>query len=450
MVYVLSKEGLPLMPTKRHGKVRRWLKEGKAKVVDVLPFTIQLLIDVTVYKQAITLGIDSGYTHVGFSAVTAKEELLAGELTLLEKEKERNKERAMYRRIRRGRLRYRAPRFDNRRRSDDWLAPSILHKLEAHLRLVNKIKKILPITKVVVEVASFDTQKIKNPAIEGKDYQEGEQKDFWNLREYILHRDHHKCQYPECKSKEKKQVILEVHHIGFWKKDRSDRPGNVITLCTDCHKPENHLEGGKLWDWEPKVKTMQAEAFMTAVRWRLAKELDAEIAYGYETKSKRIALGLPKSHANDAFCIAGGTIQARSPVLTLKHVRRNNRSLEKFYDSKVVDIRTGKIVKGNELNCGRRTRNKNLNTENLRKYRGVKVKKGRRSIRKQRYALQPNDMVYYYGKKHEVQGVQSYGTYVKLRGRKKPVNAKKVYLYRYGRGMQSGNWEAPLLAVNNT
>ncbi len=446
MVYVLSQEGFPLMPTKRHGKVRRWLKDGKAKVIDTLPFTIQLLVDTTEYKQEITLGIDSGYTHVGFSAVTKTEELLAGELTLLQGEKERNKERAMYRRIRRGRLRYRAPRFNNRRKPEGWLPPSILHKLEAHLRLVEMIKKILPITKVVVEVASFDTQKIKNPDIEGKAYQEGEQQGFWNLREYVLHRDQHQCQFPECKSKAKKGVILEVHHLGYWKKDRSHRPGNVITLCTDCHKPENHLEGGKLWAWQPKVKTMQAEAFMTAIRWRLAKELGAEATYGYITKSQRIKYDIPKSHANDAFCIAGGTTQPRSRVLKLQQVRRNNRSLEIFYDSKVIDIRTGKAVKGNELNNGRRTRNKNLNTENLRKYRGTKVKKGRRSIRCQRYALQPHDLVYYYGKKYEVAGVQNKGVYVKLREKQKPVKISSVHLYRYGRGMQSGSWEPPFIS----
>ena len=47
MVYVLNKDGGPLMPTERHGKVRRMLKEGKAKVVRREPFTIQLLYETT-------------------------------------------------------------------------------------------------------------------------------------------------------------------------------------------------------------------------------------------------------------------------------------------------------------------------------------------------------------------------------------------------------------------
>jgi hypothetical protein len=82
---------------------------------------------------------------------------------------------------------------------------------------------LMPITETIIEVAAFDIQKIKvNCEIEGKEYQEGEQLGFWNLREYILHRDNHKCQHPDCKNKAK-SPILEVHHIGFWKKDRTDR-----------------------------------------------------------------------------------------------------------------------------------------------------------------------------------------------------------------------------------
>ena len=42
MVYVLSKNGTPIMPTNNHAKVRLLLKHGKAKVVNRTPFTIQL------------------------------------------------------------------------------------------------------------------------------------------------------------------------------------------------------------------------------------------------------------------------------------------------------------------------------------------------------------------------------------------------------------------------
>ena len=43
LVYVQDQDGKPLMPTRRYGAVRRWLKSGRAKVVRREPFTIQLL-----------------------------------------------------------------------------------------------------------------------------------------------------------------------------------------------------------------------------------------------------------------------------------------------------------------------------------------------------------------------------------------------------------------------
>lgn len=70
MVYVISKDGQPLMPTKRYGKVRHLLKDGKAKMINRCPFTIQLLYDNTEYVQPISLGIDAGSKHIGVSATT--------------------------------------------------------------------------------------------------------------------------------------------------------------------------------------------------------------------------------------------------------------------------------------------------------------------------------------------------------------------------------------------
>jgi hypothetical protein len=434
MVYVISKEGKPLMPTKRHGKIRILLKNSQAKVVKRNPFTIKLLYDTTNYIQPVTLGIDSGYTYIGFSATTEKEELISGECTLLKGQSERLKEKSMYRKQRRSRLRYRAPRFDNRAIPKGWLAPSIQHKYESHLRFIAYLQSILPISKIIIEVANFDVQKIKNPKIEGKEYQEGEQKDFWNLREYILHRDDHKCQNPDCNNKSKDKV-LEVHHIGFWKKDRTDRPSNLISLCNKCHNPRNHKESGFLWGWKPKLKSFKEATFMSVVRWRLVNSLNCEHTYGFDTKSKRIALGLEKTHYNDAFCIADGSAQTRVKPIYFEQIRRNNRSLEKFYDAKYVDSRTGEKVSGQDLNSGRTTRNKNLNSENLHKYRKQKLSKGQRRIRTQRYFYQPKDLVKYDGKVFVVKGIQNKGAYIKLENLAKPVKTSLVAPYEFRKGI---------------
>ncbi len=431
MVYVLSVEGKPLMPTKRHGKVRRLLKQHLAKVVKTKPFTIQLLYETTSYTQNITLGIDSGYNYIGFSAVTEKEELICGEVKLRDDISELLKERRMYRRIRRSRLRYRKRRFDNRisTKKEGWLAPSIKHKLDSHVRFVDYLKKILPIANIVVEVANFDTHKLKNPDVAGEGYQQGEQQDFWNVREYVLYRDNYTCQL--CG---KKNTILEVHHIGYWKEDRTDRPGNLITLCTKCHSPSNHKAGGKLYGMEPVQKPLKGATFMSTIRWKLVNMLMCGYTYGYITKSKRVSLGLEKTHYNDALCIAGGINQQRIEPIYFEQNRRNNRSLEKFYDAKYVDIRDKTIKTGQELSCGRRTRNKNLNGENLHKYRGAKVSKGRRNIRKQRYAYQPKDIVVFEGKQYSVQGVQNKGEYIKLREKSKPVKTNLVKAYMFSKG----------------
>lgn len=444
MVYVLNKNGKPLMPTKRYAKIRILRKKGLIKVVKRKPFTVQLLYDVKDITQDITLGIDSGYLNVGFSVITEKQELISGEVKLLQGQKERLYERSSYRKLRRQRLRYRAPRFNNRIKSkkEGWLAPSIQHKLDSHIRMIEKLQKILPISKIIIEVANFDIQKIKNPNIEGVDYQKGEQEGFYNLREYILHRDNHKCQNPNCKNKSENPILM-IHHIVFRDMGGTNAPSNLITLCNKCHTSGNHKKGKFLYDWmvegKKAVEGFKDSTFMSMVRWRLVNylnslNLETSHTYGFETKSKRIKLKIDKTHYNDAFCIAGGVNQKRVEPFTVEQIRRNNRSLEKFYDAKFIDIRTNKKVSASKLHCGRTTRNKNLNRDNLKIYRGKKVSKGQRRIRKSRYPYQPGDLIKYDNKVYTVRGTQNKGKYIALKEISKTPNVEiiKPYVIRKG------------------
>ena len=439
MVYVISITGKPLMPTS-NAKARILLKQGRAKVVTIRPFTIQLTYKTTEYTQPITLGIDSGYLNIGFSAVTEKKELIGGEVKLLKNMSQRIQDRVMYRTIRRQQLRYRKPRFNNRKKDKGWLAPSIRHKLDSHIRFVERLKKFLPITKVIIEVASFDIQKIMNPDIQGKEYQQGEMLGYYNVREYVFHRDNHTCQNPNCKNKNDEKY-LQTHHIIFRSNGGTDRPSNLITLCSQCHTPENHLEGGFLHKWQtekPKLKGFKESTFMSTVRWRLVDLLkqnnEVLVSYGYVTKYHRERIGIEKTHHNDAFCVANGINQIRSKTLIFEQFKRNNRALEQFHDAKYIDIRTGKKVKANELNNGRRTRNKNKNGENLKKYRGQKLSKGQRRIRKQRYFYQPHDLVRYEGKIYRSTGVQNKGAYIGLKELQKIVRTDKVSPYVFSKG----------------
>jgi len=327
-VYVLNMRGEPLMPTTSR-KARILLKGGKAKVIKRTPFTIQLTSATGEAKHDITLGIDSGYEHIGISALTEKKELYSAEVQLRTDMVKLNSERRQYRRGRRNRNTwYRQPRFLNRKKSDEWLAPSIQHKLDSHIKLINKVKELLPITRIDIEVAAFDIQKIKNPDISGVEYQNGVQKDSWNVREYVLHRDNHTCQACHGKSKD---PILETHHI-ISRQVGGDAPSNLLTLCQTCHKK---VSKGKL-NLNIKIPTgFKPETFMSIVRWKLVNLLrDAgnivSHTYGYITKSIRIALGLEKSHGTDAFVIAGGTMQERNSIKYLiKQVRKCNRKLFK-------------------------------------------------------------------------------------------------------------------------
>lgn len=447
MVYVKNLDDKALMPTS-NAKARKLLKQRKAKVINLRPFTIKLTYKTkTEYVQNLNLGVDSGYANIGFSVVDENKEYISGEVKLLEGMKKRLLEKSSYRTVRRSRLRYRKPRWNNRVKSKKkgWLAPSIKHKLDTHLKFIDYLKGLLPIRKIAIEVANFDIQKMKDDLISGKEYQEGDMLGFWNIREYVFHRDGHKCQNPNCKNKGKEQV-LKVHHVRYRSEGGTDRPENLITLCSKCHTPANHKKGKFLYDWcmeGKKVRGFKDATFMSMVRWYLVNELkskhnDVFITYGYLTKNHRIEHGIEKSHANDAFAIVKGTTQVRTDnKFLVVQDRLKNRSLEKFYDTKIIDIRTGEKVLGADLNCGRSTRNKNHNTENLRKYRGMKVSKGQRRIRRKKYFYQPNDLVKYSGKVYTVKGSQNEGKYIALKEIKKVPKVELLTPYVFKKGL---NW----------
>lgn len=337
MVYVLNIDGQPLMPTNRHGKVRRLLNNGKAKVIKRCPFTIQLLYESTNHTQPISLGIDAGSKTIGLSATTETKVLFEAKVTLRNDIVDLLSTRREQRRTRRNRkTRYRKCRFQNRVHSKQkgWLAPSVENKISTHLTMVNKVHKILPITNIVVETAAFDTQLLKareegNPLPQGTDYQQGEQLGFWNVREYVLFRDNHTCQCCKGKSKDK---ILNVHHIES-RKTGGDSPGNLITLCETCHKKYHE---GLLPKFKPKRQPSYRDgAFMGIMRWAFYNKLkkiysNVSMTYGYITKNTRIINGLAKDHHIDARCISGNPLAIPlKNVYLYKKVRCHNRQVHK-------------------------------------------------------------------------------------------------------------------------
>ena len=335
MVYVLAQDGTPLMPTKRHGKVRRLLDDGKAKVVKRTPFTIQLLYPSTKYVQPISLGVDAGSKHIGLSATTETEELYASEVEIRNDIVKKLAARREFRQARRNRkTRHRKARFQNRAKPKNWLAPSVWQKIQTHIQVIQNVTSILPISKIIVETASFDIQKIKNPKLSGKEYQQGEQLGFWNVREYVLFRDGHKCQCCHGKSKD---PILNVHHIESRQTGRN-APNNLITLCETCHTGY-HKGTVKLPKTIHRGMSFRDATFMGIMRWALLDQLKAQYlpqdiavrnTYGYLTKNTRIRYGLPKEHYIDARCISGHpTAKPLGYYFYQKKVRCHNRQLHK-------------------------------------------------------------------------------------------------------------------------
>lgn len=336
LMYVISRNGQPLMPTSRFGKVRRLLKSGQAKCVKRCPFIIQLMYEAENNVQEVSLGVDAGSKHIGLSATTEDRVLYEADVELRNDIVELLSTRRESRRARRNRkTRYRPARFSNRKKPEGWLVPSIKHKIQTHLSVIAGVHKFLPITKIIAEVAAFDIQKIKNPDIQGKEYQEGDQLNFWNTREYVLFRDGHTCQCCKGKSKDK---ILNVHHIES-RKVGGDAPNNLITLCETCHT-KYHKGEIELPKTIKRGMKFNDATFMGIMRWAFYNKLkeiykNVSLTYGYMTKMTRIESNLPKEHYIDARCISGNpTANSDNVVYYQKKIRCHNRQLHKFNASK--------------------------------------------------------------------------------------------------------------------
>lgn len=165
MVCVLSKNNKPLMPCK-NVIARLLLKSGKARVVKKCPFTIKLLYRSKEYVQTLVLGVDTGSGTLG-TAVYCEE---TSEIVYISQVQTRDdihkkmEQRKMFRRNRRNRkTRYRKPKFLNRKNSkkSNRFSPTMTSKFNSHIREIEFIKSILPISTLVLETATFDPHLIK-------------------------------------------------------------------------------------------------------------------------------------------------------------------------------------------------------------------------------------------------------------------------------------------------
>lgn len=385
VVYVISINGEVLMPCKP-AKARKLLESKRAVVVKLYPFTIKLTFECENRGQDVELGIDSGFQNIGFSCVTAKKELASGTVILDGKTSERLTERRMYRRGRRSRHHwYRKPRFLNRKRSEGWLPPSVQRRYDTHLSLITRLKAILPITKVTIEIVNFDIQKIENEEIYGTDYQQGDMLGYQNLRSYLMAREKGKCQL--CKKEFSKGSPSHVHHCKQRNENGSNRVKNLAILHKKCHT-KLHKKGLKL----NAPKQYKTPTFLSIINRRFKQDLpEVNITFGYITFTKRIVLSLAKTHYNDAFVITGGSDQERCFPIEIRQKHRNNRVIQ-------------------------------LNRKGFAP-----------SIRRQRYAIQPKDLIWIGGIKFVAKGIQNKGAFVLVENSKKVYPTKNIEkIYNYG------------------
>lgn len=309
MVYVISKNNKPLMPC-TNIIARLLLKQGKAKVKKCDPFTIKLIYETTNYTQSLTLGVDTGSGTFGTAVSTDNGEILyMSEIQVRNDITDKMTQRAKYRRNRRNRkTRYRKARFLNRRNSIriNRFSPTMKSKLHSHVKEIEYIKSILPITTLVFETGKFDMHLMKNPMLANKNikhwgYQKGVNYGFENTKAMVLNRDNYTCQC--CKGKHKDSK-LEVHHIIYRSQGGSDEENNLITLCHTCHK---NLHDGKIkLNLKGKIKgTLKYATQMNSIRKQLFRLYPNAIeTFGYITKVNRSNLEIAKEHFYDACTIA--------------------------------------------------------------------------------------------------------------------------------------------------
>jgi len=350
-VCVLDQNGKPLMPTTRLGKVYRLLKTQKAHIVSYEPFTIQLDYEPDTHIiQPMTLGVDSGAIHSGYSVANEHREYYSAEVIARDDISKRLSDRQMYRKNRRYRkTRYRKPRFNNRKnKKKGWLPPSLEQKVAVQLNEINHLHRYFPIEKIIVEVAEFDIQKIKNPDISGIEYQQGTLQGY-NIRNYLLEKHGRKCFY--CG---KTVSDFEVEHMTPKARGGSNRIDNLTLSCHECNQKKDTLTAeefikqtlpakkavAKLKQLPNEKRLFKYMAHMNATRWALynainEKYVNVEMTYGYITKYNRIQAGLSKAHHIDAKCITGfATVPPIDQTVVKIKMRRHNRQLHRATFSK--------------------------------------------------------------------------------------------------------------------
>lgn len=319
-VFVLDQNRQPLDPC-HPARARELLRSGRAAVFRRYPFTI-ILSDRTVEESEThphRLKIDPGSKTSGIAVVneTTGRVVFAAELTHRGQQIRDNllSRRALRRGRRNRHTRYRPKRFDNRRRPEGWLPPSLESRVDNVMTWVNRIRQFCPVVALSQELVRFDTQALIKPEISGTEYQQGELAGY-EIREYLLQKWGRKCAYCGAEN-----TRLEIEHIQPKSKAGSDRVSNLTLACHDCNQKKGNQRLQDFLNGKPDLvkqilsqasSPLKDAAAVNATRWALFERLKAtglpvEMGTGGRTKFNRVARGIDKAHWTDAACVGAST-----------------------------------------------------------------------------------------------------------------------------------------------
>ncbi len=235
-------------------KARILLKEGKARLFQRHPFTIQRLYPTGENVQPVSIGVDTGAAHIGIAVVSEDNVLNKTQIDLRTDVHSKITARKICRRSRRNRkTRYRKARFLNRTGSKKGMAAAFYPKpYHSICAWTDRFVRVLPDPELHIEAAKFDVQKIMNPDLQKEDYPHGPAYGFWNNRYFVFARDEYNCQICGKKKDANGSEILHTHHRVFESQGGSDRPDNLHSICAWTDRfvrvlpdPELHIEAAK-------------------------------------------------------------------------------------------------------------------------------------------------------------------------------------------------------------
>jgi 5-methylcytosine-specific restriction endonuclease McrA len=309
-VFVLDKNKQPLDPC-HPARARQLLREKRATVFRRYPFTILLkdreLEESVVHAHQVKLDHGSRTTGMALMRMGENKVLWAAELAHrgLVIKAAMDDRRAVRRGRRNRKCRYRPPRFDNRRRRDGWLPPSLESRVANLQTWVRRLAWSAPVESLSMELVKFDTQAMQNPEISGVEYQQGDLMGY-EIREYLLEKWGRKCAY--CG---KIEVPLEVEHIVPKSRGGSNRVSNLTLSCQECNLKKGNRTAAEFGHPEIQAaarQTLKDAAAVNITRWELWRRLSetgfpVHCGTGGRTKYNRTRFGLPKAHWIDAACV---------------------------------------------------------------------------------------------------------------------------------------------------